>query len=307
MKVLVVGLGSIAKKHINALRTLEPNCTIYALRSSKSANSEEEIVNIYAIDELKIEVDFAIISNPTSLHYETIKCLAQKKLPLFIEKPALHSLENAAELIELVERNNVVSYVACNLRFHPCIIFLKETILKEERKINELNVYCGSYLPDWRPDVDFKKTYSSNANMGGGVHLDLFHELDYTIWLFGMPNRITSILRSVSSLEIDAIDYANYILEYKTFTANISLNYYRRKAKRVIEIVFDNETLIIDLINNCIKDDNGKIILVAENLLLKDTYVSQLSYFITLLVKNQNPFNSLRESIDVLKIVLQNE
>jgi predicted dehydrogenase len=307
MKVLVVGLGSIAKKHINALRTLEPNCTIYALRSSKSANSEEEIVNIYAIDELKIEVDFAIISNPTSLHYETIKCLAQKKLPLFIEKPALHSLENAAELIELVERNNVVSYVACNLRFHPCIIFLKETILKEERKINELNVYCGSYLPDWRPDVDFKKTYSSNANMGGGVHLDLFHELDYTIWLFGMPNRITSILRSVSSLEIDAIDYANYILEYKTFTANISLNYYRRKAKRVIEIVFDNETLIIDLINNCIKDDNGKIIFVAENFLLKDTYVSQLSYFITLLVKNQNPFNSLRESIDVLKIVLQNE
>jgi hypothetical protein len=71
--------------------------------------------------------------------------------------------------------------------------------------------------------------------------------------------------------------------------------------------VFDNETLIIDLINNCIKDDNGKIIFVAENFLLKDTYVSQLSYFITLLVKNQNPFNSLRESIDVLKIVLQNE
>lgn len=307
MKVLVVGLGSIAKKHINALRTLEPNCAIYGLRSSISANSEDDIINIYDIDELKIKVDFAIISNPTSLHYETIKCLAQKKIPLFIEKPALHSLENAAELIELVEGNNVVNYVACNLRFHPCIIFLKETILKEERKINELNVYCGSYLPDWRPDVDFRKTYSSNADMGGGVHLDLFHELDYTTWLFGMPNRTTSILRSVSGLEIDAIDYANYTLEYKTFAANILLNYYRRKSKRVIEIVFDNETLIIDLINNSIKDDNGKIIFVADNFLLKDTYVAQLSYFTTSLANNQTPFNSLKESIDVLKIVLQNE
>jgi predicted dehydrogenase len=307
MKVLVVGLGSIAKKHIDALRTLEPNCTIYALRSSKRANPVQDIVNIYNIDDLKIEVDFAIISNPTSLHFETIKCLAKKKLPLFIEKPALHSLENAAELIELVEHNNVVNYVACNLRFHPCIIFLKETILKEERNINELNVYCGSYLPDWRPALDFRKTYSSNPNMGGGVHLDLFHELDYTTWLFGMPNRATSILRSVSSLEIDAMDYANYTLEYKTFTANIVLNYYRRKAKRIIEIVFDNETLIIDLINNCIIDDNGKIIFVADNFVLKDTYVAQLSYFTTLLAKNQNPFNSLRESIDILKIVLQNE
>lgn len=306
MNVLIVGLGSIAKKHIYALRTIQPNCKLYALRSSKIAATEEDIVNIYDINELNIKVDFAIISNPTSLHYETIKCLAEKNISLFIEKPALHSLENASELIELVENNKVVNYVACNLRFHPCIIFLKETILKEKRKINELNVYCGSFLPDWRPAVDHRKTYSSNVKMGGGVHLDLYHELDYTIWLFGMPKRTTSILRSVSTLEIDAIDYANYTLEYNNFTASILLNYYRRKAKRVIEIVFDNETLIVDLINNCIKDDFGKIIFVADNFALKDTYVTQLSYFITLLSIKLNPFNTLRESLNVLKIVLQN-
>lgn len=305
MKVLIVGLGSIAKKHIEALRTLQPKCEIYALRSSLAANTEEGIENIYDLDEAKMGFDFAIISNPTYLHYDTIKCLAQKKIPLFIEKPALHSLENVTELIGLVEHNKVVNYVACNLRFHPCIVFLKESLINNSNKINEINVYCGSYLPEWRSGVDFKTVYSANANMGGGVHLDLFHELDYTTWLFGMPNKTTSILRSVSSLEIDAIDYANYTLEYNTFAANILLNYYRRKAKRVIEIVFDNETLIIDLINNCIKDDNGKIIFVADNFVLKDTYVAQLSYFTTLLATKQNPFNSLRESIDVLKIVLQ--
>lgn len=305
MKVLIVGLGSIAKKHIEALRTLQSKCEIYALRSSLAANTEEGIENIYDLDEAKMGFDFAIISNPTYLHYDTIKCLAQKKIPLFIEKPALHSLENVTELIGLVEHNKVVNYVACNLRFHPCIVFLKESLINNSNKINEINVYCGSYLPEWRSGVDFKTVYSTNANKGGGVHLDLFHELDYTTWLFGMPNKTTSILRSVSSLEIDAIDYANYTLEYNTFAANILLNYYRRKAKRVIEIVFDNETLIIDLINNCIKDDNGKIIFVADNFVLKDTYVAQLSYFTTLLATKQNPFNSLRESIDVLKIVLQ--
>jgi len=305
MKVLIVGLGSIAKKHIEALRRLQPNCSIHALRSKLTPNTEEGIVNIYDIDEVKIKFDFAIISNPTYLHYEAIKCLSQKKIPLFIEKPALHSLENAAELIALVEHNKVLNYVACNLRFHPCIVFLKENIIQKCNRINEINVYCGSYLPGWRSGVDFKAVYSANADMGGGVHLDLFHELDYTTWLFGMPNRTSSILRNVSSLEIDSIDYASYTLEYNTFAAHIVLNYYRRKAKRVIEILFDNETLTIDLINNNIKDDNDNIVFAADNFSLKDTYVSQLSYFITVLATSQNPFNTLRESIDVLKIVLQ--
>jgi predicted dehydrogenase len=305
MKVLIVGLGSIGKKHIAALRTLQCECAIYALRSSPTANTEEGIENIYDIDEAKTEFDFAIISNPTYLHYDTIKCLAQKKIPLFIEKPALHSLENVTELIALVEHNKVVNYVACNLRFHPCIVFLKESLIKNGNKINEINVYCGSYLPEWRSGVDFKKVYSANANMGGGVHLDLFHELDYTTWLFGMPNKSTSILRSVSSLEIDAIDYANYVLEYDNFTVNILLNYYRRKAKRVIEVVFENETLTVDLLNNYIKDDDGKVILSSNNFSIIDTYVSQLNYFITLLNKKQESSNPLRESIEVLKIVLK--
>ena len=199
MKVLIVGLGSIAKKHIEALRTLQLKCAIYALRSSPTPNTEEGIENIYELDEAKMGFDFAIISNPTYLHYETIKCLAQKRIPLFIEKPALHSLENVTELIALVEHNKVVNYVACNLRFHPCIVFLKESLNKNCKKINEVNVYCGSYLPEWRSGVDFKAVYSANANMGGGVHLDLFHEIDYTCWLFGQPLDSKCIFSSKST------------------------------------------------------------------------------------------------------------
>jgi predicted dehydrogenase len=41
--------------------------------------------------------DFAIISNPTHLHYECIEKLTHKEIPLFIEKPAIHSLEKAAD------------------------------------------------------------------------------------------------------------------------------------------------------------------------------------------------------------------
>lgn len=307
MNVLIVGLGSIARKHIEALNTLESKVKIYALRSNLNAENEDQVQNIYGLDNLDVIFDFAIISNPTYLHYQFIEELSNRRIPLFIEKPAVNVLDNVQKLIDLVDKNNVTTYIACNLRFHSCLSYLKSKIESESMRINELNIYCGSHLPDWRPGKDFRTIYSANADMGGGVHLDLFHELDYTVWLFGLPNKWSSLLRNVSSLNIDAVDYANYILEYDFFTANIVLNYYRKKPKRIIEIVLDNETLVVDLINNTITNDIGEVIFEDKKFLVKDTYSAQLHYFINCLENKQKPMNSLKESVEILKIVLQDE
>ena len=307
MNVLIIGLGSIARKHIAALQTLKMDAKIYALRSNLNAVIEEGVENIYDLNDGAVEFDFSIISNPTHLHYEYIEKLARKGIPLFIEKPAIHNLENANELIQLIEDKKIVTYVACNLRFHPCIAFLKKKIETECLRINELNVYCGSYLPDWRPKKDFRTIYSANAAMGGGVHLDLFHELDYTTWLFGLPSRSKSVLRNSSSLEIDAVDYANYVLEYDSFTANVVLNYYRRKPKREIEIVLDEDTWTVDLIKNEIKNDVDEYLFEVADFNVKETYSLQLDYFINCLRNKQVPMNSLKESVEILKICLNND
>ena len=304
MNVLIIGLGSIGKKHIEALKKINIEANIFALRSNSNAVKEEGVENIYDLNDCQINFDFAIISNPTHLHYEFIEKLAEKCIPLIIEKPAVNSLTAADKLVDLIEKKQVVTYVACNLRFHPCIIFLKDKLDAEKLIINELNVYCGSYLPDWRPEKDFKNIYSANASMGGGVHLDLFHEIDYTTWLFGLPNRSQSLLRSKSSLQIDAIDYANYILQYDTFTASIILNYYRKKSKRKIEIVFDNETLTVDLVKNIVKNDEGECLFKTTGFTVRDTYVSQLEYFINCLKEGKKPMNSFKESLEGLKICL---
>lgn len=304
MNILIIGLGSIARKHIVALRKLNIDAKIYALRSNINAIIEDDIENIYELKNLDIQFDFAIISNPTNLHFQYIEQLALLGIPLFIEKPAIHTLENSDRLVKLIEDAKLITYVACNLRFNPCIEFLKNRLVNGRFRINELNVYCGSYLPDWRPGKDFRSLYSANANMGGGVHLDLFHELDYVTWLFGMPKTSYLILRSKSSLEIDAIDYANYTLDYDNFTASIILNYYRRKSKRVIEIVLQDDVWLVDLLKNEINNEEGKILFKAKNFVPTDTYSSQLDYFIGCLKKGFLPMNTLKESIEILKICL---
>jgi predicted dehydrogenase len=306
MNILLIGLGSIAKKHIAALRAINIDFKIYALRSNLNEEIEEDIENIYNLDEANVVFDFAIISNPTHLHFEYIEKLAQKGIDLFIEKPAIHNLENADKLLRIIRNGKIKTYVACNMRFHPCIAFLKNKVDTENLRINEVNVYCGSYLPDWRPAKDFRTIYSANASMGGGVHLDLFHELDYTTWILGFPVKSQSILRSCSSLNINAIDYANYQLEYDYFTVNIVLNYYRKYAKRTIEIIFENEIWMIDLIKNVITGENGLIIYENPEYIFTNTYFDQMSYFINYLQSNTKSMNSIDESIEVLKICLQN-
>jgi predicted dehydrogenase len=306
MNVLIIGLGSIAAKHILSLQALPDEVTIYALRSSKDANLVEGITNIYDLENR--DFDFAIISNPTQLHVQYIGILADKNINMMIEKPPLSNLDEASVLIKKIKEKDIKTYVACNLRFHPCLVFIKKYLSQNNtKKINEVNVYCGSYLPDWRPNKDFRQIYSAIPELGGGVHLDLFHELDYTHWLFGKPLQSTSFKKNLSSLHIEAIDYANYVLEYQDFTASIVLNYFRKDAKRTIEIVFEDQTITIDLIKNTIVNHLGEKLFEAINFKIIDTYKDQMQFFVNSLKANQKQMNTFADSVEVLKTCLDNE
>ncbi|SDM87925.1 Predicted dehydrogenase [Daejeonella rubra] len=309
MNILIIGLGSIAGKHIHVLKELiGSDLSFFALRSDVNQTEMPGVKNIYSIDELNEKIDFAIISNPTYSHFETINMMIEYSIPLFIEKPIVSKIEDAEILLKPLNDSNIFTYVGCNLRFHPCIKYLKNYLSFERVKtINEVNVYSGSYLPDWRPGKDYRTIYSASKDLGGGVHLDLFHEFDYIVWLLGQPDQVRSTRKSCSTLKIDAVDYANYCLGYPGFSVSIILNYYRRKSKRTIEIVFENETWTVDLINNTIKDDQNSIIFEAEDFVMMNSYYDQMKYFIDHLTKKQTPMNTFAESAQILKICFDNE
>ncbi len=301
MNVLIIGLGSIAKKHIDALHQISNNFKIFALRSSSSSEPYLNVKNLYSLSQIKERcIDFIIISTPTSKHLENIQALIEFDIPLFIEKPLFNTLE-VKNVLDQIKRQNLKTYVACNLRFLDSLIYVKNEFLGNANfKVNEVNAYCGSYLPDWRPTSDFKKSYSANRDLGGGVHLDLIHELDYLYWMFDEPLEVHKLLKSKSSLSIDAVDYANYQLVYERFVANVVLNYFRRDAKRYLEVVFDQFTIKVDVIANKVFK-NDELIFESDQVIL-DTYKKQLEYFINNISKPT--FNDIEEAYKVLKICL---
>lgn len=304
MRILIIGLGSIASKHISAIKRIDRYAEIYAYRNSTQSPSNPEVTDIFTLESLDIYFDFIIISNPTILHAKAINSALKFNCPLIIEKPVLGNLEEVALLQKKIDEKNVKTYVACNLRFHPLIIFLKEYLNKKVLVINEINVYCGSHLPKWRPGQEYKKSYSAQAMMGGGVHLDLIHELDYCIWLFGVPIETRVLKRNVSSLEINSIDSATYHFLYKNFTLNIQLNYFRIDTKRQIEILTDSDTLVGDLIANTFTSLTKNEILYDAEFNMSDTYYDQMKYFIKHKNDGMSLMNDFSEGVSTLKIAL---
>ncbi|MAZ30967.1 MAG: oxidoreductase [Flavobacteriales bacterium] len=302
MKVLIIGLGSIAKKHIDALEEINPELMIYAYRSMPNSSVYKDVVNLNSFQEVKsYKFDFCIISSPTFKHEHDLKLLVDLKIPLFIEKPLSHNLD-IKYLVKALKDSGIKTYVACNLRFLESLQFLKKYLADIDKlKINEVNVYCGSYLPDWRADTDFKSTYSANAEMGGGAHLDLIHELDYIYWFFGKPYNVHRVLRSTSSLNISAVDYANYTLEYDNFVTKVSLNYFRRDSKRSFEILLADKTIELNLLRNEVHID-GDLVFSCNQVAL-DTYKAQMEYFIENI--SSETFNDISEAFDVLSICLE--
>ena len=291
MKVLIIGLGSIALKHIKALQELYPSVVIYALRRKGEPSKEiKGVIEVFDISEIKVDtLSFILISNPTAVHYETIKEVMVYKKPLFIEKPLFETLSNEAnDLVMEIERQGIPTYVACNLRFLESIAKIRELLVG--KRVNEVNVYCGSYLPDWRPNIDFRKVYSANKEMGGGVHIDLIHELDYVYWLFGAPIHTQSFFSNKSSLDITAYDYANYLWEYDDFSVSVVLNYYRRDSKRTLEILTDEGTYLVDLLKNNISY-NDELVFQSSQLSL-ETYTAQMQFFVEEILNKQTKFNT---------------
>ncbi len=300
----MIGLGSIGKKHAAALRAVVPHAEISALRSTNTGGAVEGIRNVSSFADVKGRPEFVIISNPTAMHRETVLAASEWGSPLFIEKPLFHALEGSEVVAEKISQSGIRTYVACNLRFLSVLTFVKEWMAEHRPRINEVNIYCGSYLPEWRPGTDFRKSYSANESMGGGAHLDLIHEIDYCCWLFGFPQSSVSVRGRMSSLRIDAVDAASYHLRYPEFHANITVNYFRRDARRELEIVTEEETIRCDLRANTVTSVPSGAVLFRGSDTIADTYVRQLQYFIGRITDGTPMMNDFNEALRILRVAL---
>ncbi len=309
-KILLTGLGSIGKRHLRLLQAHDEQMEIHAYRSSGTDDAAfPAVVQHTSLNAALAEnPDLAFITNPTAIHVDTATACAVAGCHLFIEKPLSHSLDGVDELIRIVEENDLITYVGCVLRFHPVLqriaSLLADDIIGD---IYSYRVYSGSYLPDWRPEQDYRNSYSADPAMGGGVVLDLIHEIDYSYWLFGEINDVRSWVGQVSDLEIDSEDLAEIVIETETgVLGQLHLDYYRSVPRRTIEISGDSGVIHGDLLENKVRiQTNHGTETESFDISDDDLYERQLHSFLSH-IRNEEPCdNDLREARRVLEIALE--
>ncbi|MDP6719833.1 MAG: Gfo/Idh/MocA family oxidoreductase, partial [Pirellulaceae bacterium] len=212
-RFVVVGLGSIGKRHLANLRSLMPDAQITVWRQhgqeTSLADLPDERVNVvYSLaDALAAKPHAALICNPAPFHVATAKPLVDGGAHIFMEKPLSDDMAGVDQLLDAYAERGRVFFVAYPLRFDPALQAMRAAINAGEiGKPLSLSAEVGQYLPDWRPQQDYRKGVSARKDLGGGALLELSHELDYVRWLMGDVASVSSRLTKQSNLEIDVED-----------------------------------------------------------------------------------------------------
>jgi predicted dehydrogenase len=106
---------------------------------------------------------------------------------------------------------------------------------------------AGQWLPDWRPDSDYRTVYSADMARGGGVELDLSHEFDMARWFFGDLELRYVRGGRFSNLEITSNDLSIAVLEPaggRGPVVTVTLDYLARQRIRTYEVIGDEGRLV---------------------------------------------------------------
>ena len=244
---LVIGYGSIGKRHVGILQSLGCRTAVVSRHSS-----DVEPVYRTIADAFSVEVpEYVVVANETVDHYETLTRLAAAGFSgtILVEKPLFDRMR------PLPQNEFGKVYVGFHYRMHPVLAALKAE-LDEDRPVSA-QIYVGQYLPDWRPGTDYRQSYSASIERGGGALRDLSHELDYACWLFGPWTHLTAIGGHLSALDIASDDCWSVLAAFERCPAvTIQLNYLDRKARREFIVNTHDHSFKGDLIAGRLERDS---------------------------------------------------
>ncbi len=265
MRILIVGWGLIAQRHARNLRTLDPSIELAAWRQRPGREAlrlELKADVFYGLEACQEwRPDAAIIANPAPMHMETALDLVAAGAHLFVEKPMSDDDWLTSTLPEDCARLRRVLMVGYDLRFYRPLQLVKEAI--EQGRIGRpMSIRCevGQYLPYWRPGRDYRTSVSARSTLGGGVLLELSHEIDYARWLMGEVASVSAMAGRLSDLEIDVEDTADVLLRFESGAqGSIHMDMTDRAWRRSCRVVGTEGSIQCDLLTgiaHCHKDDS---------------------------------------------------
>lgn len=315
-RILVVGFGSIGRLHLQILRKLLPRADIRVLRHRPTNEIYEHSNGTFSDlnEAMSFAPQVAVIANPATFHMSIATQLAEIGTHLLIEKPLAASLSGVENLIDISKKKNIIVMAGYNLRFLPSLQsyrnFLSDGIIG-----SVLSVRCdvGQYLPTWRQGGDYRKEVSAKRALGGGVLLELTHELDYLRWIFGEIDWVKATLSRQSDLEIDVEDTAHLVLGFSSkknerqLVGMLNMDFIRHDPTRLCLAIGEKGTLRWNGITGAIDlfklNSNGweEVDFIKSD--REDSYFGEWRHFLECIANFQQPMVTAEDGLRILRIV----
>ncbi len=290
-KALIIGYGSIGKRHADILTELGLDVAILSSRTFDLGNSFTSFNEAGGFNP-----DYIVVASSTENHISDLKKIQKHLCPkiILVEKPVFSNVTDR----NIKKDDNI--FVGYNLRFHPLILRLKEEL--EGQKILSAHIYVGQYLPDWRPDRNHLETYSAIKNRGGGVLRDLSHEIDLCQYLFGGNKKFQAIGGRYGDITVDSDDVYCFILSNENCPAiSMQMNYLDRVLRREAIINTEDNSYKYDFVNSILEINGSKEEIYTDK---NDSYINMHK---ALMAGNYKNLCTLNEGIDVLDIICKAE
>jgi len=253
---LVVGLGSIGRRHAQNLREHAPDARFTFVRHGGDGDGFGAEFDARVVDSLHAvadePVDLAVVATPSADHIAVLPDLIARACPLLVEKPVVTTLGDCDAIEQaLAEAPPAVRAAGFNLRYLSSLRALREAVT--DGNLGDpvrADLVAGQWLPSWRPNTDYRAGYSAHENRGGGVELDLCHEIDAARWLFGELEVAFSAAGRLSGLDLQSNDTSVSVLRgpgQRPPLVTVSLDYVSRPRVRRYEVVLQGGRLVWDL------------------------------------------------------------
>lgn len=318
MRVLVIGTGSIGRRHMQTIQALRPDVCFDVLRERppKSDVVERDVfftVSSSLAEAMSKRPQLMVIANPSALHLPLLRLAIEEGIPFYAEKPVVSSAEDLETLKNCIAGYKVLppNIVGCNLRFLPSLQALKEMVERGDLgNIVHASFEAGQWLPDWRPGIDYRASYSSRKSLGGGVALDLIHELDSARWILGELYDVQAIFAKASALEIDVEDSASFLMRSRSGApVSVHVNYVSRLPFRRYRIVGDQGTAEWDLpsrtLNVTTHEGSNAVALVPGAFDVSHTYIAAMSELLRAIDERAVTSQGIEDGISALELIFR--
>ena len=249
--VLVVGAGSVGRRHARNLAALGAGVSVVDPRPDRrdEAAGEVDLRAVHADLDAALATggyDAAVIAAPTALHVPQALATLAAGLPTLVEKPLATTLADGARLSAAAAAAGAPPVLlGYTWRWWPALRHLRDRVRAGDvGEVRHLRCVLSAHLADWHPWERYQDFFMARADLGGGALLDESHWIDLAVWLLGAPVDVTADVARISDLEIDTDDNVDLLLRFPSGArAWLHLDVHGRPHERSVTVAGSTGTL----------------------------------------------------------------